>query len=139
MRTRNGGPSLSHKCRILLLAAFSLMVGQGAASFVLRVVGDDPDVAHPLLHLVSGSVGLVLSIRPPLLFQYGIGFGISYLLLGVAGAAGLVDVPRLPLGPVDHFFHISLGATITIVSLVGLGNERPTGPWEGGASKTVPG
>ena len=87
--------------RPVLLAVMSLLTLQGGISLAARLVSGNPDLAHPLLHLVSGCVGLALGRSDQALLRYATGFGVAYLLLGIFGAVGVVDVPWLPLGRVD--------------------------------------
>jgi len=100
---------------------------QGAV-FFLRAVAAGEDHAHPLLHLVSGGLGLTLAGLPAVLVRYGLGFGVAYALLGVAGALGLVRLPWLPLGPADHTFHLLLGVAVAAAALVARRQPRAGQP-----------
>ena len=106
--------------RPVLLAVMSLLTLQGGISLAARLVSGDPDLAHPLLHLVSGCVGLALGPSDKGLRRYATGFGAAYLLLGIFGAVGAVDVPWLPLDRVDHAFHLALGSAILVLAWSGL-------------------
>ena len=111
--------------RPVLLAVMSLLTLQGGISLATRLASGNPDLAHPLLHLVSGGVGLALSRSDKGLLRYATGFGAAYLLLGIFGAASVIDVPWLPLSQVDHAFHLALGSGILVLALSGLpGTER---------------
>ena len=101
--------------RRVLVSVFGLLVLQGAVAVVVRVATGSGDRIHPLLHLVSGAVGLLLSRRDRL-HWYALGFGTGYAALGAAGALGLVRLPWLPLGPADHGFHIALGLGVAMVA-----------------------
>lgn len=116
--------------RSLLLVAMGFLTLQGAASLLFRLLAaDGTDVVHPGVHFVTGLVGLGLYRRPLLLCKYGVAFGLSYLLLGVLGAIGLIDLPWFPLGVVDHVFHVVFGVTVLVISAIGLrsssGNPSP--------------
>ena len=86
------------------------LTAQGAFSVIQRVIGGEDDLAHPLLHLTSGALGLALARHPRSLSRFVLGFGAAYLfILGVGGATDAVKLSWLPLGTVDHVFHVVVG------------------------------
>ncbi|HET6406047.1 MAG TPA: hypothetical protein VFH78_15510 [Candidatus Thermoplasmatota archaeon] len=96
--------------RYALLVVFALLVLQGATSLAARLAAGGEDALHPALHLASGLVGLFAGWRGGL-GRYALGFGAGYALLGVAGLLGFSPA-WLPLGPVDHAFHLTLGSVL---------------------------
>lgn len=96
----------------LLLLVFTLLALQGAAWLVSSLAADSPDRAHPVLHLVTGTMGFAVLAGSRPVVGFGLVLGAAYTLLGVAGALGLVQMPWLLLNPIDHVFHVALGATV---------------------------
>jgi hypothetical protein len=105
--------------RVALLCVMGLLVLQGGVSLALRLATGNPDVVHPLLHLLSGAAGLALAGSSSRLFRYAAVFGLAYLLLGLAGAAGVVHVHWLPLEAVDDAFHVVLGGGVAALGAAG--------------------
>ena len=108
-------PRLRTGARPLVLGGLALLTMQGAFSLATRVVGGEGDVVHPLIHLLSGALGLALVRRPRWLARFTLSFGAAYLLvLGVGGATGAVDLYWLPLGFADHVFHVVVGSAAVL-------------------------
>lgn len=113
--------------RLLLLFVMSFLLIQGALLLGLRILASEfTDVAHPILHFVTGLVGIGLYRRPAFLFRYGLVFGTGYFALGVFGALGLVDPLWLPLSIVDHVFHFTLSSFALLVAAAGIRTHTPT-------------
>ncbi len=112
-------PSKPTAARKILLGVLVLLAAQGAFSLANRIVAGQDDIAHPLIHLASGSVGLLLAHSPRSLARFMLGFGATYLLaFGVGGATGVLDVSWLPLGTADHIFHVAVVAAALLAASV---------------------
>ena len=105
-----------------------LLVLQGAAFLVLHAVARGDDLLHPLLHLATGAVGLLVRrIGGPLaLSAYGLAFGVAYaVVLGLGGATGTLQASVLELSTGDHVFHVVFGTFLAVVSAAGLRGVAP--------------
>jgi len=105
----------------------------GIAGFVAPgLLGAHLNMAHNLVHIVSGAIALYFGFAG----SYGgakgfcLIFGIVYLLLGVAGwflgtgAEHMLNIPNaaspmLMLGKVDHIIHILLGVVFLAGGVLG--------------------
>ncbi len=111
--------SMRAGARKIILGGLVFLTAQGAFSLATRLISGEDDLAHPLIHLASGSLGLALARSPRLLARFTLGFGAAYLLvLGVGGATGFVDPSWLALGTVDHIFHVTLGSAALVAAAV---------------------
>jgi hypothetical protein len=73
--------------------------------------------AHNLFHLLSGLIALWMGLggRPNGVREFGLIFGAIYVLLAIAGFAGLKDLGSIELGLNSHYNVIHLG--IGVLSL----------------------
>jgi len=89
------------------------------------------DWAHVVLHLISAAIGIYagwFAKSDTLAALYTWTIAIVYTAAGVGGwfidGLFLSTAVAIPLGPVDHSFHLLLGLTAVAVLLV---NSRPAG------------
>ena len=103
----------------------SLLVVVGLLGFVTPgLMGMHLSVLHKAVYLLSGATAIYFGLKatPVVARAFCLVFGMLYGLLGLAGlVAGtrnytLTIVPgALILGPMDHLFHLILGATFLVV------------------------
>src|SRR2546425_457594 len=103
----------------------ALLVVVGLLGFAAPgFIGMHLSALHNVLLLLSGAVAIYFGVRatPVAARAFCLVFGMLYGLLGLAGlVAGaqnytLTIVPgALILGPMDHLFHLILGATFLVV------------------------
>ncbi|HKP35348.1 MAG TPA: DUF4383 domain-containing protein [Pyrinomonadaceae bacterium] len=105
----------------------------GIAGFVApNLLGAHLNMAHNLVHIVSGAIALYFGFAGSAGGAKGfcLIFGIVYLLLGVAGwflgtgAEHMLNVPNaespmLMLGKMDHIIHILLGVVFLAGGVLG--------------------
>ena len=92
----------------------------GVAGFAL---GDEADLYHNLLHLVTGAVGVYVGFvgSPAWARRFCLAFGAGYLALGGLGfvlgdpSAGYpMDVGLLSVSAPDHLHHLILGMVLLV-------------------------
>ena len=105
----------------------------GIAGFVApNLLGAHLNMAHNLVHIVSGAIALYFGFAGSAGGAKGfcLIFGIVYLLLGVAGwflgagAEHMLNIPNaespmLMLGKMDHIIHILLGVVFLAGGVLG--------------------
>src|SRR3954469_16863237 len=131
-----------------ILGVVFLLVG--LTGFIAPTFGGSHlTVAHNLIHLVSGAVSLYFGLAGTMSAArtFAMGFGIFYLLLGVAGfffgTTGTTSLPPhemagavnqhmfraipgvLEFGTVDHLIHLGLGALFMFGAIATKARVRP--------------
>jgi len=114
----------------------SLLVMVGLLGFVTPgLMGMPLSVLHKAVYLLSGATAICFGLKatPVAARAFCLVFGMLYGLLGLAGlVAGtrnytLTIVPgALILGPMDHLFHLILGATFLVVGWFERATATPT-------------
>ena len=115
---------------IYLWLTMSLLFIQGSGSLILRLRSDieaitpvllatlmNGNIPHAILHIVWGTIGLIILITQrsySVRFGLGLTFGLFYTLLGILGI--FVTNPfDLRLGWQENLFHLTVGPLMLIL------------------------
>ena len=115
---------------IYLWFTMSLLFIQGIGSLVLRLRSDieaitpvllatimNGNIPHAILHIVWGTIGLIILITQrsySVRFGLGLTFGLFYTLLGILGIF-VLNPFGLRLGWQENLFHLTIGPLMLIL------------------------
>jgi hypothetical protein len=137
---------LAVQCAAILVASLFLIAGvlgfvPGITSNLdsLKMYGPDSEaalfgifetsIAHNLIHLAVGIIGLLLARTYARARAFLLAGGLVYLGLWVYGLLIDLNGPAnvLPVNNADNWLHLGLGATMVIFALTLAGSRVPTG------------
>jgi hypothetical protein len=132
--------------RLYLLGVGALLLGQGAASLLVRADGRDPhattrllsDPRHAAIHVIWGAVLLPFGLRardPRIVAVMALVFGVFYIGLLVLGSVVHHPFGLMIDGP-ENTFHAIIGSLGLILGLYGLARARPGAPSTGTSRAT---
>jgi len=95
------------------ILSFFFILQSVMGSILKLSMGNSEDLAHNLLHFISGLIGLLTCLSPQRNIYtktFAKYFGFFYFSLGLIGWFWSNPFGFLPLGVVDHIFHLAIGA-----------------------------
>ncbi len=117
---------------VRVLSAF--LVLQGAAGGVAKVAtGRSDDLAHSVLHLVTGLVGWAAARQASDgngTRAFALAFGVFYLALAFLGWLWPSPVRALHLQAADHLFHLAAGSATLVAGVATFGLSTAPGAGE---------
>lgn len=113
--------SQAERKRWYILGLSGALVLQGVLGTVFKIYQNrTDDLVHNGVRVLSGLLGLWLTANRRAR-SFAIGFGGSYLTLGLVGWTWANPFGVLPLGPGDNYFHLFVGGLTLAVALKGGG------------------